>query len=302
MTRETKIGLLVGLAFIIVIGILLSDHLSSTNEPPQAQLSSAGDTVRQGVGLPANPTPQPPITLVPPVQVAPTQPVPTREELTRPLPSPVAQVNPATDTATIRPQAIDPQLRHIAEQFKNELEPVAPAGSRGEVAALTPAPQIPATGFLSPVNAAATHEYKVVEGDSVSRLAAKFLGASTKTTRQAIIDANPSLKADPNRIIVGRTYIIPATASTVARPAETTVILPTPATVQKPRQTPSSSPEYWYTVKDNDNLWRIAYEQLGNGNAWTAIKELNVDALKGGDTVHPNMRLKLPAKPLASAR
>ena len=33
MTRETKIGLLVGLAFIIVIGILLSDHIGSTTEP-----------------------------------------------------------------------------------------------------------------------------------------------------------------------------------------------------------------------------------------------------------------------------
>ena len=35
MTRETKIGLLVGLAFIIVIGILLSDHLTSSTEPPK---------------------------------------------------------------------------------------------------------------------------------------------------------------------------------------------------------------------------------------------------------------------------
>ena len=34
MTRETKIGLLVGLAFIIVIGILLSDHMTSTTQPP----------------------------------------------------------------------------------------------------------------------------------------------------------------------------------------------------------------------------------------------------------------------------
>ena len=39
MTRETKIGLLVGLAFIIVIGILLSDHLTSSTEPPMATLA-----------------------------------------------------------------------------------------------------------------------------------------------------------------------------------------------------------------------------------------------------------------------
>ena len=49
MTRETKIGLLVGLAFIIVIGILLSDHLTSSTEPPQAPLATAGNTVRSTV-------------------------------------------------------------------------------------------------------------------------------------------------------------------------------------------------------------------------------------------------------------
>src|SRR2546422_7815776 len=48
MTRETKIGLLVGLAFIIVIGILLSDHLTSSTEPPPAPLAGAGSSVRAG--------------------------------------------------------------------------------------------------------------------------------------------------------------------------------------------------------------------------------------------------------------
>ena len=52
MTRETKIGLLVGLAFIIVIGILLSDHLTSTNEPQQAQLAQVAGNVRTGVAIP----------------------------------------------------------------------------------------------------------------------------------------------------------------------------------------------------------------------------------------------------------
>ena len=42
MTRETKIGMLVGLAFIIVIGILLSDHMTSTTEPQRADPSFPG--------------------------------------------------------------------------------------------------------------------------------------------------------------------------------------------------------------------------------------------------------------------
>ena len=50
MTRENKIGLLVGLAFIIAVGILLSDHLSTTDEPTPAPLPIAGSAVRQSLG------------------------------------------------------------------------------------------------------------------------------------------------------------------------------------------------------------------------------------------------------------
>ena len=80
MTRETKIGLLVGLAFIIVIGILLSDHLTNSTEPPAATLAQTGSNVRQqvttpgGTQAPISPTVQAP-------QVTPQTPVPTIREL-----------------------------------------------------------------------------------------------------------------------------------------------------------------------------------------------------------------------------
>ena len=32
-----------------------------------------------------------------------------------------------------------------------------------------------------------------------------------------------------------------------------------------------------------------------------ALDDLNKDVLKGGDVIRPNMKLRLPAKPLASA-
>jgi nucleoid-associated protein YgaU len=69
-----------------------------------------------------------------------------------------------------------------------------------------------------------------------------------------------------------------------------------------PASTPAEGGGSWYVVKDTDNLWKIANEQLGSGNLWPQIKELNKDVLKGRDTVVTNMRLRLPAKPVASAR
>src|SRR3954464_9621464 len=81
MTRETKIGLLVGLAFIIVIGILLSDQLMRSTEPPSAPLANVGDTLRKGTVTPASH--HPPVTRVVPQQqdVSPETAVPTQEEM-----------------------------------------------------------------------------------------------------------------------------------------------------------------------------------------------------------------------------
>ncbi len=42
MTRETKIGLFVGMGVIILIGILISDHLSTVSQQQSAPLASAG--------------------------------------------------------------------------------------------------------------------------------------------------------------------------------------------------------------------------------------------------------------------
>src|SRR4051794_24382037 len=97
MTKETKIGLLVGMAFIIVIGILLSDHIQSATEPPRAQLDSVGLTARKAVETPgagANP-----------VEVAvasPTTPIPTGDELKKgPIAQSVIKVHGPSDTAAM---------------------------------------------------------------------------------------------------------------------------------------------------------------------------------------------------------
>ena len=81
MTRETKIGLLVGLAFIIVIGILLSDHLTSSTEPPPATLANAGSNVMQTVNTPGSTTAAQAQQMTAP-QVQPSAQVPTSADLT----------------------------------------------------------------------------------------------------------------------------------------------------------------------------------------------------------------------------
>ena len=338
MTRETKIGLLVGLAFIIVIGILLSDHMTSTTEPPKAPLSVAGSNLRESLVTPA-----PPAAAVTggaasaPGAVAPTQTVLTGAELSAPQrvtpqtiqvgpaaqpqspvvvqQGPVAQPpvqNPVQVTATPQqnesPVVVAPPiaqvpsshaLQQLASRHGEELVPLGTAG---------------ASARQQPVPMAPVREYKAQSGDSLSRMAARFLGSSGKANRDAIIRMNPSLQQNPDRIVEGRTYVLPpapaadaGAAPSASAPAQATPVSSraTPPSAEAARRAEASTAAgdnfTWYTVKENENLWKIAAEQLGSGNAWTQIRDLNQDVLKGEDQVRANTRIRLPNKPVASA-
>jgi nucleoid-associated protein YgaU len=358
MTRETKIGLLVGLAFIIVIGILLSDHLTSATEPQQAQLAQVAGNVRNGVAVPGGAQAQPPITQVaPPVDVAPQQPVMTKEELTPRQPPveivkiggpanpppvaptqqqqppahpetssakpqttttnnepPITVVDTSTTTSTPQVKPLDPSknpLARVAEAFKEEIVPVG-------------ADETPKSEPTKPTIAAAAlppgaRHYKAASGDTVSRLASRFLGGDTKANRDAILAVNPTLQKNPDIIVLGRTYVIPAapTASAAPAPLPTTPVVPPPVVpppievAQAPvtlAPTPpaapnpaTAAPESFYIVKPNDTLTKIAVEQLGSRAGVPALMDLNKELLKGTDRIRPNMKLRLPAKPMAAA-
>jgi nucleoid-associated protein YgaU len=370
MTRETKIGLLVGLAFIIIVGILLSEPLSHSGEVQPAPLPGVGSNVRSAVATPgaANSPGNPPISMQ---QTAVSQPatpqqtVPTQQEVTHPRggigivigpgdtqPQPprnsvtetkhdaVAQdapapnrtngprtlVGPRTGEVSIGtgadPIAARPE-REIPKNVKGTpgiIVPPADNNSGIEADSLSQAakaageelepfgkPRVAQPGGMAAAqkNAAKgkAQEYEVQAGDSLGKIAAKFYGSSAKTYQDAIVAANPSLKGDRNKILVGVSYVIPAAEATAQgnQPASQQPQQPAQqATDRKPSEKPAAD-EHWYVVKEKDTLWGIAKDQVGDSGAVAAIKELNKDSLKGGDTVRVGMKLKLPAKAMASA-
>jgi nucleoid-associated protein YgaU len=355
MTRETKIGLLVGLAFIIVIGILLSDHLTSATEPQQAELVQVAGNVRNGVTAPG--TANPPITTVitPPANVAPQATVPTKEELTpKQPPVEIVQIGGTSPqqpshAITMKPQQPAAPHQPTLPSARSQEPPITvvdasgPTSAKQTPAAPTTPPVVPGNSSLAqvartfneeivgangqplpknessrseptkPTLAAAAlppgaKQYKAEAGDSVSRLAARFLGGNTTANRNAIIAANPTLQKNPDIIVSGRTYVMPAPGAPVAPPAAATAApsAPSPAPVEivhapaAPAVAPASA-EHFYTVKNGDSLTKIAVEQLGSAAAVPAIVDLNKETLKGKDVIRPNMKLRLPAKPMASA-
>src|SRR4051812_22243500 len=359
MTRETKIGLLVGLAFIIVIGILLSDQLMRATEAPAAPLSNVGDTLRKGTTTPASRN-RPAAVVTSAEDASPESAVPTKEEITRrPPPVTFVEIRPGgpngapiqnngqagsggTNIAIGGQQAnttgqipLPPQVRGVIDTGP-AMPPVTSGnttGNRGtggmtiaDVAARMGETLVgpdgqplrasrpigsngpnPQTGNAQKTTAmTGMKQYTVEPGDSLSRIALRQMGANSQANREAIVRANPSLQADPDRVVIGRTYNIPLTASGNAQ-AQT----PAPDKTAQPRQvekTPAPAPikasggEFWYQVQPGDNLWKIAKDQLGDASTVPAIKELNKDSVKNWNVLPAGTKLRLPARPVASVQ
>jgi nucleoid-associated protein YgaU len=242
--------------------------------------------------------------MVQPGDVSPAQSVPTHDELMRPVTPVVPSSTYQSDSSRVNPPAAPledhgadtPGQKPLVELAQRNGEPLVPANVDGSNRNGDTDSSNSTDSASPPAVVAGPAKYKAQPGDSVSRMASKFLGSNSVENRQAIIDANPSLQDDPDRVIVGQSYVIPAARQTVMASGS-------PGALQAPASIGHSGNgrEYFYTVQDGDSLWQIANDELGDPSAIDAIKELNASILKGKDTVIPGMKLRLPSKPVSSA-
>ncbi len=310
MTRETKIGLLVGLAFIITVGILLSNYMADRTELAQAPLEFAARTGHNAVVPPGESTnPIVKKVIVPDTFVP--GPVPTRTELDNQRPASDIRVTGPAQTEQTPPGPVVDNHQPAPQPPSNNPGLIDTARQHGEEVVGVGGPTNPLHP-LDPVrpNPPTIKSYVAQPGDNLSKIALKAMGASTKANRDAIVKANPKLAANPNLIVAGQSYVIPtAAAPAVDRPASPTGVAILPIAPPRPtdRTPPTDRPERTptanlYIVKDGDNsLWGIAIRQCGTPQAVASIKELNKEVLKGGDLIRVGMRLKMPTKAVAVA-
>lgn len=83
---------------------------------------------------------------------------------------------------------------------------------------------------------------------------------------------------------------------------QTGTIKPAAAEGEKPklvlsawsRPAPTAPAPKTYTVQKGDSLWNIAKKQLGNGNRWSEIYELNKDKIKNASLIYAGQVLVMP--------
>jgi nucleoid-associated protein YgaU len=113
----------------------------------------------------------------------------------------------------------------------------------------------------------AAESIQVRRGDSLWKLAARYLGDGAKW--HAILAVNPQL-SDPNRIRIGERLALPQE-------------------VQTPTQSAST-----LRVVRGDSMWKLAQNHLGSGLAWSCIALANPQ-IEDADRIYPGQTLTMPA-------
>jgi LysM repeat protein len=312
-----KLGLLVGLAFMIVIGVLLSDFVQQRVEPVRADLVGSSANVRKGTAAPGAGNPGV-VPVVPPINIEPRGQVATNDSINnQPPPETVISIGPA-----VTPIGKSPELA-----ANNVLGPIGPGVILGPV---TPTPVTPngmgnntpnntppngtptkITPVKTAVPAGPSKTYAAVDGDSLYKITTKMYGKWTPKNADLILKANPAMGPKGEKIVIGMKYTIPplpsAPGAAPSAPANATPPTPGPTVVTGNTTPPKTAPVAakvpttfkTYTVKDGDSLWKIANKQAGGH--LTELVDLNKDVLKGSQNLKIGMVLKIPTVQVATA-
>jgi nucleoid-associated protein YgaU len=238
-------------------------------------------------------------------------------------------IRQANATRIPSPQALRPGVRILIPPLPGQAVPVATA-TTPQVAPVPAPPAIPAVPVAPTVVAVRTYQVQV--GDTLSSIAAKFLGSSSRF--QQIVDWNRDQIPNANAIRPGMKLKVgpaaggppPVPALPVAPPPDSPLILgqrpggvlagaaaadalepgyvPIPDAAPAPVPTPVvavAAADQRYLVQPGETLSGIAGAKLGSSARWEALLGWNRDVLTDARALRPGMRLRLSPPSAASA-
>ncbi len=357
MARETKVGLLAGLAFIVCFAVILTNsgqrdplpassrtadasrrqaavrtpsparHQAKRQRPRSGMPTTAGGAsgkrpaVRFGSATPPGHQAKRPANpewrrTVPATEYQPQlrpahgadaglRDQPIRSPSTS-LSSRPSQLRDAVSRTTSSSGALNEQLRPASNHGPADAPGTAqPANPRRST---SPAQHTTRDRSPAPTQTkrrAVLTNYTVAPGDTLTRIAAHHYGKASRRFINAIVAANRSAIADPDKLRAGIDLVIPsvdgsAVVRSSGRPATDVAAADRRATERPPR---SGRPGgyRWYQIKKNDRYISIAREQLGDASRWEEIYELNTEKFPDAGMIREGVRIKLPMDQSASA-
>ena len=307
MTRETKISLIVGLVLILVIGIVVSDHLTVTNRPAIPSLvdgdNPAPEAIPQHIPR-ADTSPdrfanrgatssQPPAVADLPA-IEHIQPRHQRESETRSLhdnvPVPAARIEretPANSGHNAAARALD--ALSGGSQFRQEQRVESQSADVDRIRPAQPDVLI----ITSDRNQPRRTYHTVKPNESLSIIADQYYNDQTKWT--LIRDANPNKLMRNSGVRVGVRLVIPPLPESqdTTTAGTTTSAPPTPTIGRVTTTTPPAATDV-IIVKPGDTLGQLAQRYLGSTAHEDKLFEANRDKLRSKDQIYVGMKLRRP--------
>ena len=297
MTSDAKIGLLLGLVFIFIIAFIINglpDFRHNTNNNELTTNMISFDDNSPGIGTKERKA-QEALSLMEPVEKRPFN-----------------GVQVSADSKGIRSVTPLPGNSLTAEE-PNQSTKIGPRIARDLPSSVSAQEAV----AKSPQPAKQTWPkiYVVSEGDSLASIAKKLYSPEEGNKRiniDRIFEANRKQLRSPDEIYVGQKLIIPPPSNLARGEGKTDSVfsdtlfekvgsigrkqLWDPALREPSADAQAAKQGRWYVVREGDSLWKIAAEQLGNGNRYKEISKLNPDILADEDNLTIGMRLKMPAR------
>ncbi len=137
-----------------------------------------------------------------------------------------------------------------------------------------------------------TMEYTVKKNDSLSKIAQRFLGGGHRW--KYLWELNKERIPNPDKLKAGTVIIIPIEqeaqkAKLGSQEESGSESLKT----GEPQATQGDLRQY--TIKQNDSLWKIAQSELGDGNRWKEIYELNKGIIEDSNKLTAGKVILIPA-------
>jgi nucleoid-associated protein YgaU len=272
MTADAKVGLLLGLFFIVVIAFLVNGlpNFIKEKDPSLANVTIITSPGQDMV-------------------------------LDNSVPKAAHRLYPSRTSANQR--MVEPPQETIVLDSTPEQTPQV------EVPDLVPQRQIPVVVQNNPavaqeVAAVPNVRTHVVQSGEILPVIAKHYYGPEEGNRRIVIqklyEANTSVLKSPDHVRVGQKLTIPQlnellrTDEVVRAPSATKGVFEKISEVFVPVEKKDIGSISEYTVRKGDNLWSIAQQKLGDGNRYKEIARLNKSKIKSASDVVIGTRLIIP--------
>lgn len=329
MAKETKVGLLAGLAFIVCFAIILTNrgrdslideqlapygvrtttpalhHAQpsvaerSNRWPPSSDTRSAALLPSHGQGMQPTPPVEPRNTPVNQsvADAGASKIAPPGRRFGEPL---AASSNKEQGSASWQQRLAALERKINAVGSPVETGAVASDAVRSPARSSVATPAVKTRRTAKPAASKSRERtHAVVAGDTLSGIAATHYGSRRKLVVDALFEANRSILSSPDEVRIGMTLRLPAIKGVTladgpragSRAPKTRVAT---AKVRVGQQSTSSRSFRFYTVQSDDRYASIARRELGSEGRWKEIFELNKRVFPNPNVIRPGVRIKLP--------